>query len=237
MPIAKTSRRKPAGTAKAAAAPARASGRHHEHLDGEKHESTLERTMRAVAALYRENGYEKTSMATLARRVGITAPALYHYFGAKEDILASFLEYTVGDLIRSVSQRVTGETATTRMESFIEAFVAWHLNQHPFPGAYDRIFALGHLRNSLPPERRNRVLALERRFYEICRNLIVAGIAAGEFRHVHPGPTAFAIIGMVDDILGWYRHDGALTPDQVAKIYSDLVVAMLVTPEARAAQA
>ena len=65
--------------------------------------ATFDRVMRIVAAMYRERGYERTSMTALARRIGVTAPAIYHYFGSKEEILAAFLDYTVRDLISSVT--------------------------------------------------------------------------------------------------------------------------------------
>lgn len=190
-------------------------------------EATFERVMRVVAQMYRERGYEKTSMAALARRSGLTAPALYHYFGSKEEILAAFLDYTLRDLINSVSTRVRGKTATAKLQSFMKSLVKWQLQQTPFPEAYDRIFELGQLRNSLPDKQRRHILDLEREFYEICRDIIQSGIASGEFRKVPVAPTVFAIIAMGDYILGWYRQDGPITQTQLAVHYSDLVVAMV----------
>jgi hypothetical protein len=63
--------------------------------------------------------------------------------------------------------------------------------------------------------------------YELCRGIVAGGIAAGEFRATPVAPTAFAIIGMADDILGWYRVDGKLAPGKIAKLYSELAVAMV----------
>jgi hypothetical protein len=105
--------------------------------------------------------------------------------------------------------------------------VRWQLQQSPFPGAYDQIFALGHLRQSLPLEMRERVISIEREIFKLCKNIIVGGIAAGEFRRVPVQPTAFAIFGIGDYILSWYRHDGKLSPADLAKTYVDLVSAMV----------
>lgn len=190
-------------------------------------EATFERVMRVVAMMYRERGYERTSMSALARRAGLTAPAIYHYFGSKEEILAAFLDYTLRDLIETVKSKVRGKTATARLQSFVKALVRWQLQQTPFPEAYDRIFELGQLRNSLPNSHRQHVLDLERQFYEMVRDVIVDGIKSGEFRDVPVSPTAFAIIAMGDYILGWYRPEGSLNQSQVAECYADLVVAMV----------
>ena len=72
------------------------------HTYSKRGEATFERVMRIVATMYRERGYERTSMSALARRAGLTAPAIYHYFGSKEEILAAFLDYTLRDLTNSV---------------------------------------------------------------------------------------------------------------------------------------
>lgn len=190
-------------------------------------ESTIERIMRAAAAMYRERGYERSSMSALARRVGISAPALYYYFASKEEILAAFLEYTLKDLHRTLSVSERGQSWSEKLSSFVNALVRWQLQQSPFPGAYDQIFALGHLRQSLPAEMRERVVSIEREIYKLCKNIIVGGIASGEFRRVPVQPTAFAIFGVGDYILSWYRHDGKLSPSDLARTYVDLVRAML----------
>jgi len=190
-------------------------------------EATFDRLMRIVASMYRERGYERTSMSMLARRAGLTPPALYHYFGKKEDILAVFLEYTLNDLLETVQPALKSKTWTAKLERFVKLLVKWQLNQTPFSEAYDRIFELGQLRNSLPDEYRAKVMKLEREIYEVCRQIVAGGVEAEEFRSVPVAPTAFAIIALGDYILGWYRHDGPLTHSQLGDTYADLAVAML----------
>jgi len=187
----------------------------------------MERILRVVAAMYREHGYDQCSMADMAKRVGFSAPAFYHYFRSKEEILAAFLEYTIADLLATVSARIKGDTWSEKLASFMRAYVLWHLQQTPFPEAYERIFALGHLRNSLPPLLRKKILASERKFYELCRELVAGGIAAREFRKTPVAPATFAILGISDYILGWYRSKGPLTPARLADEYAELVVRML----------
>jgi AcrR family transcriptional regulator len=197
-------------------------------------EATFERVMRIVATMYRERGYERTSMSALARRAGVTAPAIYHYFGSKEEILAMFLDYTLRDLLQTLRGSIRGKTWTAKLQSFVKALVRWQLQQTPFPEAYDRIFELGQLRNALPESHRKHILELEREIYETCKGIIVGGISAGEFREVPIAPTTFAIIAMGDYLLGWYRPDGPITHTQIAECYADLVVSMVaVRPPAK----
>ncbi len=198
-------------------------------------EETFERVMRIVASMYRERGYEGTSMIRLARRAGITAPAIYHYFGSKEDILASFLDYTLRDLIKSVRRGTTGGNYQEKARNFTVSLVRWQLEQAPFSEAYDRIFELGHLRNALPEKYRGHIRALERELYEIIAKIIDGGVRAGEFREVPVAPTAFAIIAMGDYVLGWYRPEGLLSQKQLAEFYGSLAVSMLSSVSGRGA--
>ena len=214
---------RPEPTARRTGAPSKNGG----HTYSKRGEATFERVMRIVATMYRERGYERTSMSALARRAGLTAPAIYHYFGSKEEILAAFLDYTLRDLTNSVRASIRGKTWSAKLQSFMKALVRWQLQQTPFPEAYDRIFELGQLRNSLPDSHRKHILELEREFYELCKEIIEKGVESGEFRNVPVAPTTFAIIAMGDYILGWYRPEGSITQMQLAESYADLVLAMV----------
>jgi AcrR family transcriptional regulator len=214
---------RPEPAARRAAAPSKSGG----HTYSKRGEATFDRVMRIVATMYRERGYERTSMSALARRAGLTAPAIYHYFGSKEEILAAFLDYTLRDLTNSVRSSIRGKTWSAKLQSFMKALVRWQLQQTPFPEAYDRIFELGQLRNSLPDSHRQHILELEREFYELCKEIIQKGVESGEFRNVPVAPTTFAIIAMGDYILGWYRPEGSITQMQLAESYADLVLAMV----------
>jgi len=48
---------------------------------------TAERILEAAGTLFGEHGYRRTSMQSIADRVGITKAALYHHFPSKEEIL------------------------------------------------------------------------------------------------------------------------------------------------------
>ena len=190
-----------------------------------REESTRHRIIRAAAEIYRECGYERAGMIDIARRVGMTAPALYWHFRSKEDILLAFLEHTIADLIQFVRSLVRAEAPRQRLWEFIHAYALWQLQQQELSAAYERIYALGHLRNSLPEKQRQRVTSLERAFYEMCRDLIadVQGRPKGDSA---AAPVAFATIGMVEHLITWFRFSGAMSVDQIAELYADLGVAM-----------
>jgi len=190
-------------------------------------EATRQRIIRAAAEIYRECGYERAGMTDIARRLDMTAPALYWYFRSKEAILLAFLEHTIADLIRFVRNLVRADQPKERLWEFMYAYALWQLQQQELSAAYERIFALGHLRNSLPEKQRQRVTSLEREFYGMCRALI-AGVQGKRKTAGAVAPVAFAMIGMVEHLISWYRLSGTMSVKQVATLYADLAVAMAV---------
>jgi AcrR family transcriptional regulator len=193
----------------------------------DRDEALRRRIIRAAAEIYRECGYERAGMTDIARRLGMTAPALYWYFRSKQDILVAFLEHTVADLIQFVRSLVHATDPKARLWEFMHAYVLWQLQQQELSAAYERIYALGHLRNSLPEKQRQRITALEQEFYGMCRDLI-AGVQGKRDRNA---AVAFALIGMVEHLISWFRPSGALSVKQVATLYADLAVAMATAPE------
>lgn len=193
-------------------------------------EPIRERIIRAAAEVYREHGYEQSGMTDIAGRLGITAPALYWYFRSKEAILVAFLEHTIRDLVDCVRRGIRSERPAERLREFVRAYVAWQLQQQDIAAAYERIYALGHLRNSLPPRQRGRIKALEREFYGVCRDILLDGIRTGEFRRVDVPAVAFALIGMVEHLIAWFRPSGRLSVNRIADLYADLALGMVSPP-------
>jgi len=131
-----------------------------------------------------------------------------------------------------VRARMRSAEPKQRLWDFMHAYVLWQLQQQELSAAYERIFALGHLRNSLPDRQRQRVTSLEREFYGMCRELI-AKVQGRRNTAASVAPVAFAMIGMVEHLISWVRSSGALSAQQIAQRYADLAVAMaLAGPEA-----
>lgn len=217
--------RAPARTAKLPKAKKQASGER--DRTAERDEAVRRRIVRAAAEIYRERGYERAGMNDIARRLGMTAPALYWYFRSKEEILVAFLEHTIADLIQFVRTFIHSTEPRQRLWEFMYAYALWQLQQQELSAAYERIYALGHLRNSLPERQRQRITTLEREFYGICRDLVAA--VQGKNGRVSAAPSAFALIGMVEHLIAWFRSDGPMAVKTVAALYADYAVSIATT--------
>jgi len=220
-------RRKEAAVVRAPAREAAKTARPKKQPTTERDEAVRRRIVRAAAEVYRERGYERAGMNDIARRLGMTAPALYWYFRSKEDILVAFLEHTIADLIEFVRSFVHSTEPRQRLWEFVYAYVLWQLQQRELSAAYERIYALGHLRNSLPERQRQRIKALEREFYGMLRDLVMQ--VQGKHNRGGAAPSAFALIGMVEHLIAWFRPDGGMPVKAIASRYADFAVSIAST--------
>ena len=84
-------------------APAHRSGaaRRRRHLAGggyARGEHTRQRLLEAAIDLFAELGYERAATRVIARRAGVSLPALQYYFGGKEGLYRACAEYITADV-------------------------------------------------------------------------------------------------------------------------------------------
>ena len=158
------------------------------------HSDTRTAILEAARDLLAETGLEALSMRAVARRVGVTATAIYHYFENKDA------------LVRSVVQ-----TGYQRMESYLEG--ATH--QHPL-GSRERLQALGeaYVRFALENREYFKVLfTLEMRRpqrleespegggYRLLLRAVTQAIQSGTIRRADPELVAFHLWAYVHGLV------------------------------------
>jgi len=89
---------------------------------------------------------------------------------------------------------------------------------------------LGDEIRALPPSSRRQLEERMRKYVDLVRDTLVELKAAGRLRDVDTTVAAFSVIGMVLWLPRWFRQDGRLTQQQVAKELAKLVVGGLLRP-------
>ena len=121
----------------------------------------------AAAALFSDVGYEKTSMANVARAAGVTTTTIYWYFEDKEALLVAVLDRLLGEALQGAEEQdgkpltelllwvVERLTRQSRLVTTVHALAdtspavgAWHTAFHELT---DAVLAEG-LRESGVPE-------------------------------------------------------------------------------------
>ncbi len=169
--------------------------------------------------LFAQKGFQATGIREIAAEAGMTTAALYHYVGAKEDLLVEIM-FGVMDPLIDDAERIAGsmERAEVRLAQLVEHHVRFHAtNQLATLVADTEIRSLG-------PKARANVIARRDVYEMIWRRVIGEGIADGTFRVEDAWIATIALLQMCTGVAHWYRPTGPLTLDELARRYVDLAL-------------
>ncbi|HYA00722.1 MAG TPA: TetR/AcrR family transcriptional regulator [Candidatus Binatia bacterium] len=166
---------------------------------------------RAAIRLFKERGYDGTSMLHIARALGIHKSSLYHHISGKEQILdgavRSALEALLGML--DEAEAVQG-SPLQRLRHVVRRTVQIMVDQ------LDEVTVLLRVRGNTPTER----WALERRreFDRRVQRLVELAAQEGEIRDdVDAALITRLLFGMSNSITEWYQPGRGMSADDIAE--------------------
>ena len=180
---------------------------------------------RTAAQLFRDRGFDATSVSDVARALGMTKAGLYHYFESKEALLFEIMTYGL-DRVRD--EVLVPARAVRDPEERLYQIVT----RHACIATQGRgaVTHLGDEIRALPPAARRQLEERMRKYVELVRDTLVELKVAGRLRDVDPTVAAFSLIGMILWLPRWFRQGGRLTQQQVAKEMAKLALGGLLHP-------
>lgn len=184
--------------------------------------------LHAAAAVFQERGYERATMADIARRVKLTAGSLYHHFPAgKRDLLLAVLNAGLETALRLMDEIEAAElSAGETLSRMIETHVL-NVTQNFSVGAAMVFEIRTLLEFGDEADGRDEVLRRRDEFERRYRRVIERGIKSGEFRPVDIGIFTKAMLGAHNWINVWYRPGGRLTGTEIATCLTDMFLKSL----------
>jgi len=171
-----------------------------------------QRIIDAAIKIFHEKGYTSTTLDDIAKEVGLSKPALYHYMSSKESLLSIIYIQAVESLF--VSAHAIDEMRLEPPEK-LRLIIRSHIKHLTDNLAMSAVFFSEE--NHLPETESGELLIEKRRYTKVVENVIKSGIKQGIFRPINAKMQAYAIIGMCNWLHKWYKpHDNALTPDEIA---------------------
>lgn len=175
----------------------------------------------ALDAFY-EHGFHGTTVRDIARRVGVTVPALYYHFENKEAVFLALLSLSTEDISWRVAEAIAeaGDDDALALALVTEAVVRQMTLRH-------KLAALDPESRYLNRGNRERYAATRRPVEDAVIAVVGRGIAAGTFSTIEPREAARALLGMWQFIARWYREDGGLTSSEITDRYVQLSLALV----------
>jgi len=183
---------------------------------------------RTAAQIFRDRGYDATSVSDIARTLGITKAGLYHYFESKEALL---FEITAYGLDRVRDEVIVPARALRDPEARLRQLVIRHASiATQGRGAITQL--VDEVR-ALPPPARKRVEERMRAYFDLVRGTLVELRSAGRLRDVDPTVATFSLIGTILWLPRWFRQNGRLSREQVANEIANIALGGLLRPRRR----
>ncbi len=175
--------------------------------------------METAARIFADDGYDRTSMAQLATKCGVSKALIYHYYASKEALLFDIIDTHLGELIDAVEE---ADQPNAEPEERLEGLVAGLLEAYRDADAKHKV----QLRalTLLPDDQQAHLKGLERK--------LVARFSEA-IRAIDPGvfddkpllkPVTMSLFGMLNWFYMWFRERGALTRSGYAKLATKILV-------------
>jgi AcrR family transcriptional regulator len=172
---------------------------------------------RAAVGLFAERGYTATGIRDIAKRVGLTSAALYHYTGGKELLL-------VGVMRDSLDVLIAGGNEALRFSEDpviqLARLVRMHVGVQVFNPCSARVTD-SEVR-SLTEVNRAIVVGLRNEYESLWQRILDTGVQAGKFRVRDTRIARLALVEMCNGVVNWYRPDGRMSVTEIQDHFVEL---------------
>jgi AcrR family transcriptional regulator len=182
--------------------------------------------IQAAAQIFREKGFHAASMQDIADAVNLQKPSLYHHVDSKQEILFSILEHALDLLIGDMRAVVDSDLSP---EEKLHLAMQVYMGRLADDADLSAVLLLEH--RSLEDKFRVKHNRRRDRYETLWRGIVREGIDRGEFRHLDPNIVTFALLGVQNWMITWFRQDGDLSALEIADYFSDLFLEGIKTRE------
>ena len=182
-------------------------------------DSAKGRLLQAAAALFKEKGYERTTVRDLGKAVGIQSGSLFHHYPNKEAILRAVMEETI---ILNTELMKASLAQANKPEDKILALIRCEL-ESVLGETGAAMTVLVYEWRSLKEESQLEILKLR----DIYENIWIDTLTqAKEARSVVIDPAVLRrlLTGALSWTVNWYRKEGDLTVEQLAQMALSLAI-------------
>lgn len=183
---------------------------------GQKHEDKLTAILRTAAQLFAENGYEATSLDTIADRMGIHKATLYHYVKGKEEILYQCLLRSFSDLDKVLEQMKDRSTPPLNRLHIFSKHLAY---------AQNSVFGRCLVQVGIRPlaASGDDIKKFQKRLDDTVRELVTEGVADASIKPCNPALVSALLFGALNWVPRWYKEGQKLNLDQIVDAFINTI--------------
>ena len=182
-------------------------------------DSAKGRLLQAAATLFKEKGYERTTVRDLGKAVGIQSGSLFHHYPNKEAILRAVMEETI---ILNTELMKAALAQTNKPEDKILALIRCEL-ESVLGETGAAMTVLVYEWRSLKEESQLEILKLRDIYENLWISTLTEAKEAGSVV-IDPAVLRRLLTGALSWTVNWYRKEGDLTVEQLAQMAQSLAI-------------
>lgn len=175
-----------------------------------------EEIVQAAARLFREYGFNGTSIVDIANAVGLPKGGIYNYIDSKEQLLYEIITRGVRQFLPKLREiRNSNDDLRVKLQRAVFTNVRLLATYHDFVSVFlqDRkALSKGHYK---------KYVGYRDEVEQIFKKILTQGMKEGIFRKTDADLLTFALLGMCNWVTQWYRSEGRLTAEEIATFYAE----------------
>jgi len=173
----------------------------------------------SAAQVFYQKGYHGASMADIAHAVGLQKATLYHHFGSKQEILAELLDRAMLIITENMEDVLRLDCAPDeKIKLAMRAYLRVLCEQ----AEISSVLLLEY--RSLEKDLYKRHIQNRDKFEKMWRDLVDEGVDSGVFSTDSVSMTVWAMLGVLNWTITWYRPDGKLSGEEIADLFSNMIL-------------
>jgi AcrR family transcriptional regulator len=169
--------------------------------------AAAERMRRAAIEAFAESGYGGSSTRQIARRLNMSATAMYPHYRSKEELLYAIALEGHSSLLAALRKADDPAASfTARLRAVVAAFATWHAENHK------QARVVQYELHGLTPAHYRTIAPLRHRATDVITEIVAGGVSAGELHVDNVDEVVMAISSLCVDVCRWFpsrRHRDA----------------------------
>lgn len=182
-------------------------------------DSAKGRLLQAAASLFKEKGYERTTVRDLGKAVGIQSGSLFHHYPNKEAILRAVMEETI---LLNTELMKAALAQSSQPEEKVLALIECELNS-VLGETGAAMTVLVYEWRSLSEKNQQHILNLRGIYEDLWISALTEAKENGSVV-IDPFVLRRLLTGALSWTVNWYRQEGDLTIDQLAQMALSLAI-------------
>lgn len=170
-----------------------------------------------IAKVFARKGYHATSIREIASELKINKSSLYHYIGSKEEALFYIVSSGMDEALETLGKIVAkGISAKERFEELLE-FYANRYCRDP-----ERLLLLMNDVKFLNDSHKLVLVEKQKMVMNYFARALNELAAEDKIKNINTKVALFAFVGMAHYTVNWYRNDGEVGFDELAKNFVEI---------------